>query len=298
MAAPLLRTISVVAVLSLAPACAMEVAGEDEELLEDGIETPDPDDEVQAATSCAGDREEHCHESANNCSVPRARPCDPLPRALDRVSRTMWFPVAGTGHALDDSRGHRIATVTDAEVRLNFGQRRVIDGNRKVFAWAAGTDAGARSGWINESAIARDLSWMPSVTGRRPGGSYSTWRVVASNNAPYLDATGASLKVVRTCGSGRNATDYLARNGRANLIFNLPGYQPAIGSPSIDTYQNDAGIHFMRAKAQLSISRPLWSCATGSPVKVSRRLSFLYGYVVGAEERHGWMAMPNLRPGE
>lgn len=293
-----LRTIPLALLVVLAPACAMEVEGDtDEELIEDGAEDP-PDEDVQAARSCAGDRAEYCHESSNNCSVRGARPCDPLPRALDRVSRTWWFPLDGGGHALDDGRGNRIATITDGEVRLNFGQRRVIDGRRKVYAWAAGTDVGPRSGWVNESAIRRDLSWMPTVTGRDPGGSYSTWRIVTSDNTPYLDANGNSLKVVRTCGPGRNATDYLGRDGRANVVFNLPGYEPPIGSPSIDTYLNTAGIHFKRAQAQSSISRPLYSCASGSPVKTSKRLAFLYGYVVGAADRHGWMAMPNLRPGE
>ena len=52
-----------------------------------------------------------------------------------------------------------------------------------------------------------------------------------------------------------------------------------------------------RAQNQQSLERPLYSCRTGQPVKVNRTLRFLYGYVAGASNRHGWVAMPNLRPG-
>jgi hypothetical protein len=250
-----------------------------------------------AAASCASVRSIVCHESSNNCSYPEARECDPLPRALDRVSRTNRFPIVGSGHVIENSLGEVIGVVTDSSTRLNFGQRRILNGTRKVMAFAVGTTVGGRSGWINESAIGRDLSFMPTVRGRDPGGSTSTWHIVVSDNSPYLDSNGQSLKVVRTCGAGRNATDYLGRNGHVNLIFNLPGYNPALGSGTIDSYPNDRRIRFRRAQSQRSIDRPLYNCATGRPVRTNRTLSFLYGTVEGASVRHGWMAMPNLRPG-
>jgi len=265
--------------------------------IEDGIEEDIAGDFDELAASCAKARTIHCHESQNNCTYPEARQCDPLPRALDRVSRTSSFPINGTGHVLENSLGEVLGVVTATSTRLNFGQRRVLHGTGKVMAFAVATTVGVRSGWINESAIGRDLSFMETVRGRDPGGDYSRWHIVASDNSPYLDSNGNSLKVVRTCGSGRNATDYLSRNGHVNLIFNLPGYNPALGSGTIDTYPNTTGIRFNRAQAQHSLDRPLYSCATGSPVKTSRTLSFLYGYVEGASVRHGWMAQPNLRPG-
>jgi hypothetical protein len=173
----------------------------------------------------------------------------------------------------------------------------VLHGTKKVLAFAVATDVGARTGWINESAIGRDLSFMPTVRGRDPGGSFSTWHLVPADNSPYLDSTGSSLKVVKTCGSGRNATDYLSRNGHANLIFNLPGHSPPLGSGTIDSYPNDTRMIFRRAQRQASIARPLYSCASGRPVKVSRTLRFLYGRMEGASTRFGWIAMPNVRPG-
>jgi hypothetical protein len=297
-----LRSLSLVAVGLPSVGCSMSEMDEGGELdeidsagegaAEDGVDGVDA-----AAASCSAVRRIVCHESANNCSYPEARECDPLPRALDRVSRTNLFPIAGTGHVLEDSLGEVIGVVTDSSTRLNFGQRRILNGTRKVLAFAVGTTVGGRSGWINESAIARDLSFMPTVRGRDPGGSSSTWHIVVSDNSPYLDSNGQSLKVVRSCAAGRNATDYLGRNGHVNLIFNLPGYSPALGSGTIDSYPNDRRIVFHRAQAQHSLDRPLFSCASGSPVRTGRTLSFLYGTVEGASLRFGWMAMPNLRPG-
>jgi hypothetical protein len=265
---------------------------------------PAPDelegDEAALSSDCHTDRVVQCHESANDCSYAAKR-CDPVPRALDRVSRTPEFPLDGGGHAVEDSLGNVVGRTAPGvtTVHLNWGQRRVLHGTSKVLAWAVHTDAGTVTGWINESAIARDLSWMPDVEGRDPGGSYSTWHVVQSNDAPYRDRTGASLKVVASCGGGMNATDYLVRNGRVNLIYNLPGYKnPPLGSGTIDVYPVAARPLFRRAQAQHSLSRPLYDCASGTPVRTSKELRFLYGHIVGAASRPGWIAEPAIAPGD
>ena len=49
---------------------------------------------------------------------------------------------------------------------------------------------------------------------------------------------------------------------------------------------------FKRAQIQHSVSMPLYDCSSGSAVKVSRTLDFLYGYVQSGH--YGWIAMPNL----
>jgi hypothetical protein len=270
-----------------------DATGQADSQQEDGV----ADDEPNIAASCSVTRRKICHESDNNCSYPEAKECDPVPRAFDRVGGTSLFPISGTGHVIEDSLGVQLGVVTDTSTRLNFGQRRVLHGTTKVMAFSVATTVGGRTGWINESAIGRDLSFMPTVHGRDPGGTYSTWHIVESDNSPYLDSNGNSLKVVRTCGDGRNATDYLGRNGHVNVIFNLPGYDPALGSGTIDSYPNNTGIVFHRAQAQHSLDRPLYSCASGSPVRVTQTLSFLYGYVEGASTRRGWVAQPNLRTG-
>jgi hypothetical protein len=253
--------------------------------------------EVPLSTHCDAARVVVCPGSPNNCRYP-ADDCDPLPRALDRVSRTPLFPLAGSGHVLEDSEGNVLGVVTDASVHLNWGQRRSdIHGTSKVLAFAAHTTAGAFSGWIDESAIARDLSWMPSAHAPDPGGTYSTWHVIASDDTPYRDANGDSLKVIPKCAPGGNATDYMGRNGHVNLIYNLPASDPALGSGTIDSYPNTTSYVFRRAEVQLSIERPLYSCASGSPVRVGQTLRFLYGYIDPHASRHGWIAMPNLAPG-
>jgi hypothetical protein len=252
-------------------------------------------DEEALTGDCATPRAVHCHDSPNNCSYA-ARRCDPVPRALDRVSKTALFPLKGTGHLVEDSLGNPLGRTIEAAVHLNWGQRRILHGTSKVLAWAAATDQGTVTGWINASAVERDLGWMPSAHGRDPGGSYSTWHIAGSDNRAFLDGTGHSLKVVETCDAGMNATDYLERNGRVNLIFNLPGYSdPALGSGTIDVFPVAARPVFHRAEAQRSIERSLWSCATGHPVMTSRTLKFLYGYV--EVSRHGWMAEAVLAPG-
>ncbi|MGZ3406078.1 MAG: hypothetical protein ACXVAN_06505 [Polyangia bacterium] len=249
------------------------------------------------STDCATARAVVCHDSPNNCSYA-ARRCDPVPRALDRASRTSSFALAGSGHAVEDSLGNVIGRTTGGSVHLNWGQRRTLHGTAKVLAFAAATDAGTVSGWINVDAIAHDLSWMPSAEAPDPGGATATWHVVESNDAGYRDATGASLKVVASCGSGMNATDYLARNGRVNLIFNLPGYQnPPLGSGTIDVYPLTAAPRFLRVESQASLARPLFDCATGTPRATSKSLRFLYGSIADAPSRHGWIAEPNVAPG-
>jgi hypothetical protein len=257
------------------------------------------DTEAELSSDCATDRAVTCHDSAYNCSYPAKR-CDPLPRALDRVSRTPEFPLRGSGHLVEDSLGNPIGhTAADVTaVRLNWGQRRTLHGTSKVMAFAVRTDAGTVSGWINTSAIARDLGWMPGVTARDSGSDTAVWHVVASDDAPYRDGRGASLKVVASCAAGMNATDYLARNGRVNLIYNLPGYSdPPLGSGTIDVYPVAARMRFYRAEAQHSLGRPLFDCSTGQPVRTARVLRFLYGYIDGAPARHGWIAEPSVAPG-
>jgi len=259
---------------------------------------PVEDGEEALSTDCSTTRAVTCHDSPNNCSYAAKR-CDPVPRALDRVSRTQLFALAGSGHAVEDSLGNLLGRTTTGSVHLNWGQRRTLHGTPKVLAFAAATDAGAVSGWINVDAIARDLSWMPGVEARDPGGATAAWHVVESDDAPYRDAAGASLKVVADCGFGMNATDYLARNGRVNLIFNLPGYaNPPLGSGTMDVYPVAARMRFDRVESQTSIARPLFDCSSGTPRATGKSLRFLYGSIVGAASRHGWIAEPNLATGE
>jgi hypothetical protein len=256
------------------------------------------EDAPQALSSdCSTARPVVCHGSPNDCSYA-AKDCDPVPRALDRPSHTQDFPLSGSGHAVEDSLGNVLGYTTGKSVHLNWGQRRTLHGTAKVLAWAAAVDTGVVTGWINVSAIAHDLSWMPDAAAPDPGGTTSAWHVVPPNEAPYLDTKGASLKVVADCGPGMNATDYLRRNDTFNLTFNLPGYsRPPLGSGTIDVYPFAANLGFQRAEAQDSIGRPLFDCSTGTPRSTGKELRFLYGTISGAPNRHGWIAEPDVTPG-
>ncbi|MDB4968387.1 MAG: hypothetical protein JWN44_4076 [Myxococcales bacterium] len=263
-------------------------------------DVPMDEDEAALSTDCGTTRAVTCHDSPNNCSYPAKR-CDPVPRALERASRTAEFALDGQpGHVIEDSLGNPLGSVAAdvTSVHLNWGQRRTLHGASKVLAWAVRTDAGTVTGWINESALRHDISWMPSAEARNPGGAYAAWHVVDSDDTPYRDAGGSSLKVVESCEAGMNATDYLARNGRINLIYNLPGYDnPKLGSGTIDVYPIAARPVFQRADSQSSLGRPLFDCSSGRPVRSGKTLRFLYGHIQGVADRHGWIAQPNVAPG-
>jgi hypothetical protein len=67
---------------------------------------------------------------------------------------------------------------------------------------------------------------------------------------------------------------------------------PGKGSPTKAVYPNTTGLNFKRAQVQHSVSMPLYDCSSGSAVRVSRTLDFLYGYVQSGH--WGWIAMPHL----
>src|SRR5262245_58012378 len=95
------------------------------------------EDATQAlSTDCSTTRDVTCHGSPDDCSYAAKR-CDPVPRALDRPSRTPNFPLDGSGHAIEDSLGNILGRTTGKSVRLNWGQRRDLNNTPKVLAFAA-----------------------------------------------------------------------------------------------------------------------------------------------------------------
>src|SRR5690242_2703816 len=82
-------------------------------------DAPIDDGEQALSTDCSTTRPVVCHDSPNNCSYA-AKKCDPVPRALDRASRTSSFALAGSGHAVEDSLGDVIGYTTAGSVHLNW----------------------------------------------------------------------------------------------------------------------------------------------------------------------------------
>ena len=227
----------------------------------------------------------------NNCELGGMK-CDPRPRLCNRNSRTLYFKTTSPANVYD-SLGNVMGTVaTGQNVRINLGTRKTIStvsSNYLVMAFSAPTNNGGISGWIRpdqlDAGYTNIMNWLTQNyrPAPDPGGTYSDWYIIPSNNAPY-----EGLHVTDNCAAGNMAVHYLGRNGRINLITNLPGK----GSPTKAIYPNNTGLNFKRAQVQHSVSLPLYNCSTGTAVRVSTTLNFLYGYVQSGH--FGWIAMPNL----
>jgi len=248
-----------------------------------------------------------CVDNAYNCYVYPKYVCDSV-RLTNRNTCGEYFNLNPGSWTLYDSSGNALGVITASQVRVNTGIR-AVDGNAtlgRLMAWSVPTTTGTRTGWLDTLAMAESTTGNYDTQPPDPGGSISLWHVVPSNNAPYLDRNGNSLKVNPTCVSGQNATDYLARNGNMNILYNLPGTD--YGSPTAGVYPNSTNITFYRYYPSVtSVDRNLWDCSSGSPVLSAQKLKFLYGYmyekhvsrtgVTVIKTRRGWVAYPNLAPG-
>lgn len=229
--------------------------------------------------------------SPNNCELGGMK-CDPRPRLCNRNTKTYWF-TATAPLSVYDSLGNVLGNVTTGtKLRINLGTRRTISTvspNYLAMGFSVPTSNGAVSGWVRpdllDAGYTNIMNWLTQNyrPAPDPGGTYSDWYIIPSNNTPY-----EGLHVTNDCPAGNMAVHYLGRNGRINLITNLPGK----GSPTKAVYPNNTGLNFNRAQVQHSVSMPLYDCSSGSAVKVSRTLDFLYGYVQSGH--FGWIAMPNL----
>jgi hypothetical protein len=298
--------------LAIAGGCATEVEPD----LEEGSADAGVLDEAEAggvsSTSCGCDTyfpaptrdNGGCSDSSFNCWVSPRKTCDGA-RLTNRATCGQSFPLKAGTWTLYDSTGAPLGNLTGSSVQIQSGVRAVGDNLGMVLAFAAATDQGGRSGWLSTEALAGPTYGNYDTQPENPGGEVSLWHSVPSNNAPYLDANGNSLKVRETCGSGRNATDYLGRNGNFNMTYNLPGTD--YGSVTVGVRKNTVAYNFYRYTRVHSIERPLWSCASGAPRLTSTRLKFIYGRMwerhinrAGqpvVRSRRGWVALPNLAPG-
>lgn len=302
-----------VVVAFLAAGCAMEVepAG-DLGAADAGSDLGEIEGSGVSSTACGCDEywpaptrdNGGCADTAFNCYVAPRKLCDGA-RLTNRATCGQSFPLAAGTWTLFDSTGAPLGTVTASSVQIQTGVRAVAADLGMVLAFATPTTTGTRSGWLTTEALAGPTYGNYDTQPANPGGEVSRWHSVASNNAPYLDATGHSLKVRETCGEGRNATDYLGRNGTFNMVYNIPG--TAYGSVTVGVRPNTVAYNFYRYTRVHSVDRPLWSCATGSPQLTSARLVFLYGRMYERHvdragnpvvmSRRGWVALPNLATG-
>lgn len=266
----------VLALLSLVPGCAVEMAS--------------PDD-VAALESAVRASDCYPHGNRYNCRPP-AEGRAGSPRVYNPYTRSERWPVA-SGTPLMDGHGNVRGRVAGADVKINYGPRKRLHGQTLVYAFAARLDTGiTASGWIPERALRHRRTLrrrMRTLRLPNPGrGHYRTrWVVTGGDNARY-----DGLKVTRGHrGGGHNATDYLMRPGDVvNIIYNTPGR--GLGGFNVDTIR--PGTIFRRARGVSQIRVPLYRPGGARAVSA---LHFVYGYIHdGAQRRYGWMAKQALAP--
>ena len=220
-----------------------------------------------------------------NCEPPRTSNRKG-PRVIHskRTGSINWPVFSNT--PLYDGMGTQVAVVTGSTVHINYGQRKRLDGQTLVYAWAVRTNLGAKSGWIPEAQIKN-----PSLLDRRsptlrlpnPGhGTYTAiWTITGGNPGSI-----ANLKVNPRVSSGQNGTDYLVRPGNiVNIVYTVPGF--SLGGYSVDTVP--VGTIFRRARGVKEIDIPLYR--PNSSTKAHVNMHFIYGYINdGHQRRYGWMA--------
>jgi hypothetical protein len=258
-------------------------------LLVAGCTVPSIDDAADAGADPADElgelgAEARCVPAGNPYSCRPSTDDANAPRISGPGGSIYW--ALGAPTKLYDGFGHARANVTDSHgVKINYGMRKAINGLSMVYAWSAGTDEGAASGWILESSIARaDLlrQRMPTIAMPYPAtGFYETqWIITGGNPAAYGD-----MKVqANYTGGGRAVTDYLKRGGDVvNIAFNVPGN--AIGGFNTDTVP--IGTTFRRAKGVLQVDQPYYRPGEST---VRGHLQFVYGgFHDGAQMRFGWI---------
>ncbi|HEV2146112.1 MAG TPA: hypothetical protein VGR37_01710 [Longimicrobiaceae bacterium] len=230
-------------------------------------------------------------DGAYNCKLPNPYPCkDPADPGANRLahrynSEDCHFKIAANT-VLYDGFGNARGTVTDAEVRINYGQRkRLPNGTVVVYVFAVGTTSGAASGWVREADVTESLAYMETVNATNPGnGDYAAlWRLTGGPTpvrAFYDDMVLHNTH--RPC--SHLPKHYLLRPGNVvNLLYNLPG----MGGVADDTYLVETGDVFRRSQGVLLRDIPFYhkdSPLNGEPFGY---MQFMYGHVNG---RYGWIA--------
>lgn len=230
-------------------------------------------------------------DGAYNCKLPNPYPCqDPADPGANRLAHQFnaqdcRFALA-SGSVLYDGFGTARGTVTDAQIRINYGQRkRLPNGTTVVYAFAVGTTNGAASGWVREADVTESLAYMSTETLASPGsGDYvAQWRITGGPlpvRAFYGDMVLHNTH--RPC--THYPTDYLLRRGNVvNELYNLPG----MGGVSLDTYTAETPNVFRRSIGVALHPIPFYQ--KDSPLNSAPfgYMDFMYGHVNG---RYGWIA--------
>ncbi|HET8655362.1 MAG TPA: hypothetical protein VFL93_07585 [Longimicrobiaceae bacterium] len=240
-----------------------------------------------------------------NCSLPNPYPCearyeggwnrlahrdDPDDCSFSIRENTVLYDGHGTARGV--VTGYTRGVFHPLQVRINYGQRKQLpDGTTVVYAWDVETTHGGMSGWIRESDVTEDLSYMKTAEARDPGqGDYpEAWLVTGGTpeaRAHYEDMALHRPHHGKLCNHRPN--HYLLRPDTAvNVLYALPGN----GGVSNDTYL--PGVVFHRARGVPIRSVPYYRRTTNPNEPVAGYMEFMYGSIDG---RYGWIAREAVRP--
>ena len=240
------------------------------------VDDPEPADSELAADEIRSD----CG-GPFNCRLPNPGGANQNSNRYDipGTDDDTWPLTPGTH--IRDANGDALGEISSTQIAVNYGQRRVIDGQWHVFAFGpALTDGRHMSGWVRRANITDDrILQMPDVHDRDPGmGDYDTvFHVTNAFTGMY-----GTLKVVpNSHDTHEAASDYLDRGGVIYLLYALPG----VGGVATDALP--IGATFRRSRGVRSVDVPLYW--PGGTNRDSNRPSmrFVYGH---AGSRYGWIA--------
>lgn len=236
-----------------------------------------------------------------NCELPNPAPCaesgvDGLGRLAHPDDPTDCTFSVKPRTVLYSGSGLPIGIITDAEVAVNFGQRKSIPSVRldpagglphdngqaesAVFVPDATTDDGVASGWVRESSFRESLAFMPTITAADPGeGDYvTTWRLTGGTDEVKADYAGMEF------GDGHTPLEYLGRPaGEMLVLYDLPG----MGGVASDSYLLDEDVSFQRSKGVLVEKVPYFPSGAAPGSSPAGYMQFMYGHI---GDRYGWVA--------
>jgi hypothetical protein len=207
-----------------------------------------------------------CVGSHYDCRMPTTDPdFRRYPNALDPADGR--WPVA-PNIPIVDGRANPIGTIAATSTKINFGQRKTLNGKQYVYAFAVDTSPTTkRSGWIPAGCVGWDGKTTPSascvsasgktpsdfpvVEGRKPQSSGTVTAMFATRDeilATFPQFAGLDpLQIKITCNTkpdlDASIADYLPRLSddgtfyTINLTANVPGLHPATGGIAADTFR-------------------------------------------------------------
>jgi hypothetical protein len=213
---------AVVALPLVLSACAVDVDDSDPAIVPDPSESSSPTGEGFGLSALTGAVSCFPSDSPYDCAPP-ATDNRSGPRVVyDKAIGSLDWPISDNT-TLYNGIGVPLVNVTTGSVKINYGQRKVVNGQAMVYAWDAQTIVGLVSGWIHESQVQNRAlldSRSPTVQLPDPGqGDYSAIRVITGGDPSSI----AGLKVSPSDVGGENGTDYLVRpSGVVNMTYNTP----------------------------------------------------------------------------